>query len=155
MNKLMSKLVRLGLAAALFLGLNAGLAGADDKSDAIKIVKDAVAFYKINGMEKTLDALNDTKGPFVKGELYGFAFDENVVMLANSSAPEKLGENMTDVPDSRGKKFRKEFIEVAKRDGSGWVDYTFLNKKSAKEEYKSSYVEKAGELIIGCGIYKK
>jgi cytochrome c len=155
MNRLIGKTIGLGVAILLLTGLCAGLASADDKSDAVKIVKDAVAFYKINGMEKTLDALNDPKGPFVKGELYGFAFDENVVMLANSSAPDKLGQNMTDVPDSKGKKFRKEFIEVAKKDGSGWVEYTFLNKVTAKEERKSSYVEKAGELIIGCGIYLK
>jgi cytochrome c len=155
MKKMVGRLIMMGVAAVLFLGLGAGRASADDKSDAIKIVKAAVAFYKVNGMEKTLDALNDPKGPFAKGELYGFAFDENAVMLANSATPEKLGQNMTDIPDSKGKKFRKEFIEVAKRDGSGWVDYTFLNKKTAAEEHKSSYVEKAGELIIGCGIYKK
>jgi hypothetical protein len=35
------------------------------------------------------------------------------------------------------------------------VDYTLWNPKSYAEELKTSYVEKAGELIIGCGIYKK
>ena len=130
-------------------------AHADEKGDAVKLVKDAVALYKASGMEKALDALNEPKGQFVKGALYAFAFDENGTLLANATAPDKVGQNLLDVPDSKGKKFRKEFIELAKKNGSGWVDYTIINPKTKMEELKTSYVEKAGELIIGCGIYKK
>lgn len=152
MKKVVSAMMVLMMSAIL---LCSATAHADDKTDAVKMVKDAVALYKANGMEKTLDTLNDPKGQFVKGALYVFAFDENGTLLANATAPDKVGQNLLEVPDSKGKKFRKEFIEVAKKDGSGWVDYTILNPKSKAEELKTSYVEKAGELIIGCGIYKK
>lgn len=133
----------------------ATLAFADEKAEAVKMVKDAVALYKASGMEKTLDALNDPKGQFVKGSLFVFAFDENGTLLANATAPDKVGQNLLEVPDSKGKKFRKEFVELAKSAGSGWVDYTNINPKTKLDEPKSSYIEKAGELIIGCGIYKK
>jgi len=152
MKKFVSAMMLMMMSAIL---LWSATSHADDKTDAVKMVKDAVALYKANGMEKTLDALNDPKGQFVKGALYVFAFDENGTLLANATAPDKVGQNLLEVPDSKGKKFRKEFIEAAKKDGSGWVDYTILNPKSKAEELKTSYVEKAGELIIGCGIYKK
>jgi len=152
MKKFVSAMMLMMMSAIL---LWSATAHADDKTDAVKMVKDAVALYKANGMEKTLDALNDPKGQFVKGALYVFAFDENGTLLANATAPDKVWQNMLEVPDSKGKKFRKEFIEAAKKDCSGWVDYTILNPKSKAEELKTSYVEKAGELIIGCGIYKK
>lgn len=49
----------------------------------------------------------------------------------------------------------KEFIKTANsKTGKGWVDYKWPNPLSKALEAKSSYVEKAGEVIIGCGIYK-
>jgi cytochrome c len=144
-----------GLVIGALMILTAGLARADDKADAVKMVKEAVAIYQSGGLEKTLDAINDPKGQFFKGQLYVFAFDENGTLLANASATNKIGQNLLEVPDSKGKKFRKEFITVAKKDGSGWVDYSIWNPKNNAEELKTSYVEKAGELIVGCGIYKR
>jgi len=152
MKKVVSTMMVLMMSVLL---MGAAVAHADDKADAVKMVKDAVALYKASGLEKTLDALNDPKGQFVKGTLFVFAFDENGTLLANATAPEKVGQNLLEVPDSKGKKFRKEFVELAKKDGSGWVDYTNINPKTKLDEPKTSYIEKAGELIIGCGIYKK
>jgi signal transduction histidine kinase len=129
-------------------------ASADEKADAIKMVKDAGAFYQANGMEKTLDAINDKKGPFIKGTLYLTCFDTTGILLANSQRPDLVGQNLLEVPDSKGKKFRKEFIETAMKNGSGWVDYTYLNPKSKVEEQKTTYIERFGDLILGCGVYK-
>ncbi|GLI39922.1 cache domain-containing protein [Geobacter hydrogenophilus] len=146
----------LGAVAVCFaLIVSVSVARADDREEAMKMVKAAAAFHKTNGLEKALDTLNDPKGPFVKGALYVFAFDEGGTLVANATAPDKVGQNLMDVPDSKGKKFRREIVELAKKDGTGWVDYTILNPKSKAEEQKTSYVEKSGELILGCGIYKK
>lgn len=139
----------------LALIVSVSVARANDKEEAVKMVKEASAFYNANGLEKALDALNDPKGPFVKGPLYVFAFDGSGILLANATAPDKVGQNLLDVPDSKGKKFRKEIVELVKKEKSGWVDYTIINPKTKAEEQKTSYVESAGELILGCGIYKK
>jgi signal transduction histidine kinase len=128
---------------------------ADDKADAVKMVKDAVAFYKGNGMEKTLDVLNDPKGQFIKGNLYVFAYDLSGTMMANVAKPELVGQNVIDVPDSDGKKFRQEIIDTAKKSGSGWVDYKTIHPKTKLIEQKTSYFERIDELVLSCGIYKK
>jgi cytochrome c len=128
---------------------------ADDKADAIKMVQDAKAFVTTNGLEKALDALNDPKGPFIKGDLYVFAYDLAGNMMANAAKPAMVGQNVLDVPDSAGKKFRKEIIERAQKEGTGWVDYKTLNPHTKLVEDKTSYFERVEEIVLGCGIYKK
>jgi signal transduction histidine kinase len=131
-----------------------GTVRADDKETAVKLVKAAVAYIAANGEDKGLDALNNPKGEFVKGELYVFAYDLSGIMLANSFKQSLIGQSVIDVPDSAGKKFRREIIELAKSKGSGWVDYQSQNPKTKQVEQKTTYFEKAGELVLGCGVFK-
>jgi signal transduction histidine kinase len=154
MRKLVSKWIVFVIVGALFLGLTTTLASADDKETAVKLVKSAVAYISANGVEKGLDILNDPKSEFVKGELYVFAYDTNGVMMANSFKQNLVGQNVLDVPDTAGKKYRREMVEVAKTKGSGWVDYQSQNPKTKKMEQKTTYIEKTGDLIICCGIFK-
>ena len=65
---------------------------------------------------------------------------------------------MKGKPDIKGKKFRDEFVAVTRKDGRGWVDYYFLNPKTQKEEYKTSFVKlvkgsDGKEYIVGSGKY--
>jgi cytochrome c len=154
MKKLVSKLVVVGFAVAVFMGLTGGLACADDKETAVKLVKSAVAYITANGSEKGLDVLNDPNGEFVKGSLYVFAYDMTGIMMANSFKLSLIGQSVIDVPDSAGKKFRREIIELAKSKGSGWVDYQSQNPKTKQVEQKTTYFEKVGDLVLGCGIFK-
>jgi signal transduction histidine kinase len=155
MKKQLKKCIQLGIAVVMLLVLATGLACADDKETAVKLVKAAVAYLAANGEEKGLDALNNPNGEFVKGELYVFAYDMNGVLLANSFRLNLLGQNLLDVPDANGKKFRREIIELAKSVGSGWVDYAYQNPKTKQVEQKTTYLEKAGDMVLCCGIYKK
>ncbi len=154
MKKHVSKWIVSMFAIVLLMGLVAGLACADDKGTAVVLVKSAVAYIAANGVEKGLDVLNDPKSEFVKGELYVFAYDMNGVMMANSFKQNLVGQNVLDVPDTAGKKYRREMIEVANTKGSGWVDYQSQNPKTKKMEQKTTYIEKTGDLIICCGIFK-
>lgn len=144
---------------SLFLGIvlvcSATSAYADEKEDAVKMVKDAVAFYKANGMEKTLDVLNDPKSQFTVGNLYVFAYDLNGTMMANTAKPALVGQNVIDVPDADGKKFRRDIIDIAQKSGSGWVDYKTIHPKTKLTEQKTTYFEKIEDLVFACGIYKK
>jgi signal transduction histidine kinase len=122
--------------------------------EAKKLVEQAVAFVKANGQEKALKEFNKPKGKFVKGEMYVFAYDLNAVMVAHPVNPKLIGKNLINEPDSKGKLFRKEIVELAKANGSGLVDYTYLNPATKQEEPKTTYIQKMGDLIICCGAYK-
>lgn len=126
----------------------------DEKAEAKALVEKAEAFMLQHGKEECLAEVNKPDGQFVKGELYVFVYDMNAVMLAHPKNPNLIGQSLYDKPDSRGKLFRKEIIEKAKADGSGWVDYVYLNPQSGKEEDKTTYFKKVGDVVISCGAYK-
>lgn len=135
------------------LSANFGFA-ASPADQAKAMVEEAVAFFNVNGKEKVLTEINNPKGKWVKGELYVFAYDLNGVVVAHPINPKLIGKNLIDVPDAAGKTFRKDIAEVAKTKGTGWVDYKYKNPSTNKIEDKSTFLKKAGDMIICCGTYK-
>ena len=144
------------VALLLVIGLFsfAVLSHAADTEDAKTLVKQAAAYVKYQGKEKALTEISTPKGMFDKGELYVFAYDLQGVMLAHPKNPALIGQNLINVPDTEGKLFRKEIVEKAKSQGSGWVDYLYLNPETNRQEHKTTYFLKVGDIIICCGIYK-
>lgn len=141
-------------ASILFVAANISPALAAPKDEALALVTKAVALVKEVGKDKALAAFNDPKGQFVKGDLYVFAYTLQGVILAHPMNPKLIGKDMTDVRDSDGKLFTKDFIATVNGPGKGWVDYNWTNPTTKKIEAKSSYVAKAGDIFVGCGIYK-
>jgi signal transduction histidine kinase len=130
------------------------LAHAADRDDAKALVKRAAAYVKYQGKEKALAEISTPKGMFDKGELYVFAYDLQGVMLAHPKNPALIGQNLIAVPDTEGKLFRKEIVERAQSQGSGWVDYVYLNPETNKQEHKTTYFQKVGDIILCCGVYQ-
>ena len=139
----------------MFVIVSFGLAFANASADEAKdMVEKAAAYYQANGKEKALKEFNNPTGQFVKGELYVFAYDSKCTVIAMPVNPKLVGINTLATPDIDGKFYRKEILEVANKSGSGWVDYKYKNPKTNKAEQKSTYVKKAGDIILCCGIYK-
>jgi signal transduction histidine kinase len=133
----------------------AGTSYASGKDDAKELVKQAAAYVKYQGKEKALAEISKPRGMFDKGELYVFAYDLQGVMVAHPKNPALIGKNLIAVPDSDGKLFRKEIVEKATSKGSGWVDYRYLNPETNELEHKTTYLQKAGDIILCCGAYKE
>ncbi len=151
----MKNLIVLLLAAVICLSSTA--ARADDRADAVALVKKAVAFYKANGAEKLIEEGNNPKGQFVSGALYVYVnmLDQAATTLVHPINPSLVGTSTIALQDIDGKFFIKEMGTVAREKGAGWVDYRFKNPKTNEVGRKSSYVERADDLVIGCGIYLK
>lgn len=137
----------------IFYAVNA-LAADDEKKIAVTMVGDAVKMMKTAGKAKTLAAISDPQGVFVKGEIYVFAYDFNGVIVAHPKNPKLVGKNMLEVPDVDGKFFRKDIVALAKKKETGWVDYKYKNPESGKIEHKTTYVTGADDIAICCGAYK-
>ena len=148
------KNVVIRLCSALFVAASVSAQQRGTPAEAKKLVEKAVAFVKANGEEKALKEFNNPKGEFVKGDLYIFVFDPKGLLLANPNLPKLVGTNVYNSPDSKGKLHRKEMVDLANSKGSGWVEYYQLNPTTKKDEAKISYVQKEGNLILGCGAYK-
>lgn len=152
----MRTLLCLAVALVLVFGLNAApVVAGNTTEEAETMVKKAIDFFKANGKDKTIEALNDPNGEFKKGELYAFMFDFDVNCLAHPANAKLIGKNLADTQDLDGKLFMKEMAEKAKT-GGGWSDYKWTNPETKKIQEKSTYaLPVPGEkLFIGCGIYK-
>ena len=93
-----------------------------------------------------------------KGETYIFVDAMNGIILMHPTHPELEGKNLTNMKDVNGKLWMQEFIETAKTNGSGWVDYMWFKPGEDQPSKKISYIKKAkmpdGEMVIlGAGIY--
>ncbi|OOV88838.1 methyl-accepting chemotaxis protein [Oceanospirillum linum] len=66
-----------------------------------------------------------------------------------------IGKDMTDVRDPSGKLHWQEMIRVAKNQGEGFVDYTYLGPQFDAPEDKVSYVKGIPDWgwVIGSGVY--
>ena len=150
----MKRILLVSFALSFVLGLVFAPGAAASQKDAKALVEKAAAFVKANGQDAALKEISKAKGQFDKGELYVFAYDMNATMVAHPKNAKLIGKNLMDVPDTDGKLFRKEIVETAKTKGSGWVDYKYLNPETKKVEAKTTYVLKAGDIVLCCGTYK-
>ena len=141
-----------GVAAlGLMMSLASSPVFADEKEDAKAMVEaaaKAVTANKEDGL-KQIQA-----GKFIKGEVYVFAYDMNATMLAHPKNPKLVGQNLLEKPDVEGKLFRKEIVEKAKSAGAGWVDYVYKNPDTNAVENKTTYLKRAGDVVICAGVYK-
>jgi cytochrome c len=149
------------LAAAVTLTFTltqTGAAMAQEKrgtaDEAVAMVKKAGEYLQKNGKDKAIAAFNDQKGEFVQGDLYVFMFDQKGVALAHGNNAKMINKELIEL-NAGGVFPVKEFLKIGNSPaGKGWVKYMWPNAVTKKLEEKNTYVEKAGEYVIGVGIYK-
>jgi len=142
----------------MFLTMSGNVVQAGDtgtKDEAVAMVKKALEFIKANGNDKAFAEFNNPKGPFVDRDLYVVVYDMNGKCLAHGANQKMVGRDLIDNKDVDGKEFMKERVEMMKTQSSGWQNYKFRNPVSNQIEPKAMYLERSGDLIVGCGIYSQ
>ncbi|MCH8619998.1 cache domain-containing protein [Undibacterium sp. TS12] len=157
----MRQFIRVMLACVGFFFMASGqLAQAADKGtadEAIALVKKAAAYLKENGKEKAYAEFNNPSGQFVNKDLYVFVYNTNGdgINRAHGANAKMVGKNLLELKDADGMPIVKSFLDVANsKTGHGWVDYKWPNPTTKQMEPKSTYIERVGDVLIGCGIYK-
>ncbi|MES2049706.1 MAG: cache domain-containing protein [Pseudomonadota bacterium] len=147
----------LGLLAIPMIFASAAAYSSDKGSadEAVALVKKAAAYLSANGKEKAFAEFSNPAGQFVSKDLYVFVYNNEGINLAHGANAKMIGKNLLELKDNEGVFIVKEFIKTANgKTGKGWIDYKWPNPVSKALEAKSTYVEKVGDVIIGCGIYK-
>ncbi len=138
---------------ALVAAVPAMAADQGTQAEAEAMVKKAVAFLKANGPEKTYDEITTGK-QFKDRDLYVFAYDFTGKNLAHGANPKLVGKDLSGLKDPDGKPIIMPLIEIAKTKGKGWSEsFKFRNPVSEKMEPKVVYVERVGDIFLGCGVY--
>lgn len=148
-----------GILACCFMLSSAGTVFSAEKrgtaDEAVVMVQKAIAYIKANGQEKALAEISNPKGKFVDRDLYVTVFDLNGNCLAHGFNQKMIGKNMLDLKDPDGKAMVKDRQERAKTQDKFWEDYKFVDPITRAIKQKSMYTEKAGALLVNCGIYKE
>lgn len=130
-----------------------GLFARDQDAQVKALVEQGVAMVKQQGKDDTLRAINDLKGPFVKGELYLFANSLNNISLAVGSPYNKplIGKDVSNL------KIVLRMTEIAKGQGAGWLEYLWPKPREDTPTPKKSYIMRVPgqDFYIGCGYYLK
>jgi methyl-accepting chemotaxis protein len=125
----------------------------DHRAHAVRLVKKVADHVRRAGAERACADLNARDARFEEGAYYVFAIDLQGTRRAYPPDPTKVGLNGIEDQDADGRFFCRELIRLAQGTGSGWSDFKYLNPASGRIEPKSVYIERAGDLILGCGIY--
>ncbi len=134
---------------------NLGTREHGNAEEAVALVKRGVEFHQRHGKDALLDEINKLgKGEFIDRDLYLMAIGiDDSKFKAHGNNPRVLG-NGPQSKDTDGKTFVIEMTKVAGSIGSGWVDYKWNHPVTNEVLQKTTYIERAGDLTIGCGIYK-
>jgi cytochrome c len=145
------------LAATVAGFLMAGPALAAEQGTAAEaeaMVKKAVAHIKAAGADKAYDEFTNGKD-FKDRDLYIIVYDLNGKNLAQGANPRLVGKDLIGLKDPDGKPIIQLFVDLAKAKDKGWVEgYKFMNPVTKKMEAKAMYLERVGDTLVGCGIYK-
>ena len=145
--------------SVLLLAVSVTFVGATTTEEVIALVEQTKEAMEKNAFQ-TLARINMAEHPYKdldNPSLYVFVLDTDLTLVAHFKTA-IVGRNQKGRPDAKGKLFRDEFLPVALKDGSGWVDYYFENPKTKKLAHINSFVKlvkgsNGVDYIIGCGKY--
>lgn len=116
----------------------------------VKAVKAVVA-----DRATTLKEITAKDKKWVDRDLYAVVYDMNGKCIAHGQNEKQVGKDLMELADADGKEFVKERVALAKSKGKFWQDYKFTDPITKKVLPKSAYCEKAGDVIVCAGIYKR
>ena len=100
-----------------------------------------------------LRTLTDPAQPFHDRDMYVFALDAAGTYLAFGGNPAKVGTRVQDIPGIAGDRLVQDIAAQAER-GPGWVEYDITNPATGTVQTKMSFVQRVGDVYLGCGVYK-
>lgn len=121
---------------------------------AMELVRKGIAHLRAAGETRAFQDFEARGGPFWQGELYLVVLRTDGMLLCNAAQPHERGEMHAEKKDYNGKPFMREMLRLASERGKGWIDYQMLHPVTKQPAPKSAYVERAGERIVLCGIYR-
>ena len=103
--------------------------------------------------EALLRELSRVDGPYHDRDMYVFVLDRQGTYLAFGGNPSKVGSRVQDVASIDGAGLLQGIMAQADRE-PGWVEYDISNPLTGQVQTKMSFVERCGDLYLGCGVYK-
>jgi len=125
-----------------------------DISELILFVEEGIAYAQKTGKEQALEAIGDTSGPFIDGDLYLYAYDYNGTLLSHPYLKNSVGTNLYNMTGTFGEPVIQALATTAQNGGGytvfGWENPAHNNRK----ELKLGYILPVDDRWwLGSGIY--
>lgn len=133
------------------------LFGVGDKgtmAEAKKMVKRGVKYLKTHGGAEAFREFSNPKGMFADRDLYISVYDIAAGQtVAHGWDTDTIGTDILDLQDSEGKYFIREIFDIARSEGKGYSDYSYMNPVTKTIQKKKAYFERVGNHIVATGAY--
>ena len=156
--------LNLVLLAAVVLPLVAGWVskclasdpGKATKEECVAKCKEAADLIEKIGLKPALDKMNDPQRGFAWKDSYVFCFDEEKLKILAHRVSRLVGWNIKNYRSADGRLIFQEMVEVAQKQGSGWITYDYLRRGEQKPSPKTTYFLRVPEekVILGAGYYE-
>ncbi len=131
------------------------------KEECVAKTKEAAEMVNAKGLDASIAEINKKDGQFVWKDSYVFLVDFDGKVLAHPMSPTLIGKNVLDMKDksadpANAKLLFKEFTEVAKTKGAGWVDYMWANPGDPAPRKKVSHIYRVPgkDIYAGAGTWE-
>lgn len=121
--------------------------------EAQRMAEAAAVHLERVGLERAFHDFMNTGSRFFDRDLYVFVLDLSGRLLANGRFPELIGSSALGSRDASGRSFVLDAIAVARGPGRGWIEYQWYNPCTGDYGYKSTYIIRVGNLMVGVGAY--
>lgn len=122
--------------------------------EAKALAEKAAAHMRQVGPEKAIADFSDPAGGFMDRELFVVVYGPDNKIVTSAGLPVLLGKDATTLKDVEGHPFGREILDLAKSQGSGWVEYRMTNPATKKIGQKRSWVIRVGDYVLFVGAYK-
>ena len=99
------------------------LADSAAKEMCVAKVKEAVQLINEKGLDAAIAVINKKDGGYAWKDSYVFVVDFQGRTVANPLFPNHVGMNQMGLTNKDGVMIIREFIEIAKTKGEGWIEY--------------------------------
>lgn len=124
--------------------------------EAQELLDRAVGFLKSNSPDVAFASFNNPQGEFVHDDQYVFAIGiEDGKYRASGASPHLNGMDVRGMKDAAGNPLFEDMIALARKNGSGSVDYVWRNPATNAVESKHTLIQRVGDVLLGVGYYTK
>ncbi len=128
------------------------------KEDCVALAKKAAQMIETDGVEATLEKINDRKGPFILKDTYVFCLTSDTLKVIGHPYASKRWRSLSqqDYMDPHGTLIFQEFVNALKDKDEAWVEYAQYRPQAEMPSMKTSYIMKIPDqnLIVGAGVYE-
>lgn len=122
--------------------------------EAVALVERAMLHWqRKSSREAFIREITDLGQGYFDRDMYVFVLDRAGHDLSFGGNPGKVGSLVQDIPGIAGQRLVDDIFAQAAIE-PGWVEYDINNPVTGRVQSKMSYVVGAGDLAVGCGVYK-